>query len=452
MSNLSEEAVRVYDDLLTGESDLMQRTQQELWQRLEEVRFVFGGRMLSPYLRPHFISRQDWDRITAICNEFWGSVLKVGDLAIDNVELQDYLGLSEAEKRLISTDPKFRGVSRFSRLDSFLTDNSYQFVELNAETPAGSAYADVASEIFQSLEVMKRFNRQYRLSHPLMRQMILDVLLNAHREFSGNGKQPQIAIVDFGGLATQREFELVQEFFELGGYKTIIADPRELEFSAGKLRKGDFEIDIVYKRLLVNELLEKVDECGEFIKAYHSQAVCVVNSFRGKLVHKKLLFGVLTDEKFAHFFTPEERAAVEKHVPWTRRMEPRKTQFHGKDIDLIDFVKDNRDKLVLKPNDDYGGKGIFIGWQATAVEWDNAMQTALTGDYLVQERVVTSREIFPYVNADGTVSWLEHLVDLDPMLFDGKVGGAFTRLSTSELANVTSGGGMVPVFIVEGRY
>lgn len=451
MSNLSEEAVRVYDDLLCGESNLMKRTQEELFERLEEVRFVFAGRMLSPYLRPHFISRADWDRISGICNTFWSSVLKVGDLTIDNVDLQDYLGLTEAEKRLISTDPKFRGVSRFSRLDSFLTKDSYQFVELNAETPAGSAYADVAAEIFQGLEVMKRFTKQYKLSHPTMRQMILEVLLNAYKEFSGNGKKPQIAIVDFKGLATQREFELVEEFFERSGYKTVISDPRELEFKNGKLHKGDFEIDIIYKRLLVNELLEKIDECGELIKGYNAQSVCVVNSFRGKLVHKKLLFGVLTDEKFADFFTPEEREVVRLHVPWTRRMEARKTQFHGKDIDLIDFVKDNREQLVLKPNDDYGGKGIFIGWQATAVEWDNAMQTALTGDYLVQERVVTSREIFPYVNKDGSVSWLEHLVDLDPMLFDGKVGGAFTRLSTSELANVTSGGGMVPVFIVEGR-
>jgi hypothetical protein len=43
---------------------------------------------------------------------------------------------------------------------------------------------------------------------------------------------------------------------------------------------------------------------------------------------------------------------------------------------------------------------------------------------------------------------VEQLVDLDPLLFNGVVGAAFTRLSSSELANVSSGGGMVPTFII----
>ncbi|HEY9714712.1 MAG TPA: hypothetical protein V6C72_14690, partial [Chroococcales cyanobacterium] len=125
--------------------------------------------------------------------------------------------------------------------------------------------------------------------------------------------------------------------------------------------------------------------------------------------------------------------------------------FHGKEIDLVEFVRRNSDKLVLKPNDDYGGKGIFIGWASDARQWDNAIQTALTGDYLVQERVETSREVFPYVDDQGKVNFIDQLVDLDPMLYDGKVGGAFTRLSSTELANVTAGGGMVPVIILEGK-
>jgi hypothetical protein len=42
-------------------------------------------------------------------------------------------------------------------------------------------------------------------------------------------------------------------------------------------------------------------------------------------------------------------------------------------------------------------------------------------------------------------------VDLDPLLFNGKVRSAFTRLSFTELANVSSGGGMVPTFIISEK-
>ena len=54
-------------------------------------------------------------------------------------------------------------------------------------------------------------------------------------------------------------------------------------------------------------------------------------------------------------------------------------------------------------------------------------------------------------NEQEGFEFLEQLVDLDPLLFFGKVGSAFTRLSTSELANVSSGGGMVPTFIIKEK-
>ncbi len=60
----------------------------------------------------------------------------------------------------------------------------------------------------------------------------------------------------------------------------------------------------------------------------------------------------------------------------------------------------------------------------------------------------TAREVFPALLDDGSVEFAEQLVDLDPLLFYGKVGSAFTRLSSTELANVSSGGGMVPTFII----
>ncbi|CAN5203703.1 hypothetical protein BH20ACI1_BH20ACI1_31360 [soil metagenome] len=107
----------------------------------------------------------------------------------------------------------------------------------------------------------------------------------------------------------------------------------------------------------------------------------------------------------------------------------------------------------MKPNDDYGGHGIYIGWASDKKEWNEAIKTALeNGDYLVQERVKTSKEIFPMLFGNlGKIEMVEQLVDLDPLLFNGKVGAAFTRLSTSELANVSSGGGMVPTFIIRER-
>jgi len=447
------EAVAQYHDLL-ADKELARTSLALLDKGLERAKLIFGGRRLSPYLRPHFVSEEDFARVRRVCETVWSAIEKVKDAAVADESLLDELGLTPIERELAKIDPGYRAVSPTARLDSFLTDSAYSFVELNGESPAGIAYADAAFEIFEELPVMKRFAEKYNVRRFEGRPLMLKLLLDCYGEFLGRkpDRAPRIAIVDLKGMPTQKEFELFREYFEAQGCPSIIASPDELEFRSGRLRAGDFEIDIVYKRLLVNEYLPIMNEYPALLDAYRARAVCMVNSFRSKLIHKKALFAVLTDAGYASLFSEEERAMIDNHVPWTRRVRSGRSDYLGKEIDLLQFIADRRDRLVLKPNDDYGGHGIYIGWNTDEIAWDEAIHNALgNGDYLVQERVPTAREVFPELLADGTMEFAEQLVDLDPLLFNGKVGSAFTRLSSSELANVSSGGGMVPTFLISKK-
>ena len=448
-----EEAVAHYHELL-GEDELAESSRRILDEGLERARLIFGGRRLSPYLRPHFVTEDDFERVRRVCETVWSAIQKVKDAAVQDPGLFDELGLTDIERELVSIDPGYAAVSPTARLDSFLTDEAYSFVELNGESPAGIAYADAAYDIFLQLPVMKRFAERYNVRPLYGRRLMLNVLLRAHEEYLGRPpeRRPQIAIIDLKGMPTQKEFELFKEFFEGEGYPSVICSPDELEWTGKRLRTKGFEIDIVYKRLLVNEYLPIIKEYPALLDAYRAGAICMVNSFRSKLIHKKALFAVLTDERHARLFNEEEREAIRAHVPWTRHVRAGKTRYFDNEIDLLDFMVERRDRLVLKPNDDYGGHGIYIGWNTDEISWAEAMQNALgNGDYLVQERVPTARETFPALHDDGTIKFAEQLVDLDPLLFDGKVGSAFTRLSFTELANVSSGGGMVPTFIISRK-
>jgi hypothetical protein len=447
------DAVSRYHDLLRDDS-LAESSRALLDEGLEQSKLIFGGRRLSPYLRPHFVTEQDFARVVHVCETVWSAIQKVKDAAIADDSIVTDLGVTEIERDLISIDPGYRAVSPTARLDSFLTEAAYSFVELNGESPAGIAYVDAAYDIFSRLPVMKKFGETYNVRPLYGRRYMLEVLLDSYEEFLGRKPDtvPQIAIVDLKGMPTQKEFELFKEFFEKEGYPAIICSPDELEFDNNRLRVGDVKIDIVYKRLLVNEYLPIVREYPALLDAYRAGAICMVNSFRSKLIHKKALFAVLTDERRAALFSGDEQAAIRKHVPWTRLVRPEKTDYFGKEIDLLEYVQANRDKLVLKPNDDYGGHGIAIGWNTDEVSWEEALRSALVnGDYIVQERVPTAREVFPALKDDGTIEFADQLVDLDPLLFNGKVRSAFTRLSFTELANVSSGGGMVPTFIISEK-
>src|SRR5689334_22582037 len=447
------EAVARYHELLANH-DLAEASRALLDEGLEKAKLIFGGRRLSPYLRPHFVSESDFARICQICETVWSAIQKVKDAAVADPNVVDDLGLTEIERELVAIDPGYVAVSPTSRLDSFLTKSAYSFVELNGESPAGIAYADAAYDIFSSLPVMRQFSADYNVRAMYGRGFMLDVLLSSYEEYLGRKPErlPCIAIVDLAGVPTVSEFELFRDFFEEAGYPSLICTPQELEFSNGRLSFRGEVIDIVYKRLLVNEYLPIIKEYPALLEAYRAGAICMVNSFRSKLIHKKALFAVLTDPNHAPLFSERELAAIRAHVPWTRVVRDQHTDYFGREVNLLDFIRADGERLVLKPNDDYGGHGITIGWNVDQRGRDEAINNALAvGDYLVRERSPTAPETFPALTDDGRIEFAEQLVDLDPLLFNGKVGSAFTRLSFTELANVSSGGGMVPTYIISKK-
>src|SRR5437762_5051226 len=200
------EAVAHYHNLL-NDQELAQSSLKLLDEGLERNKLIFGGRRLSPYLRPHFVTEEDFAQVVRVCETVWGAIEKVKDAAVADESLLDELGVTAIERELVKIDPGYRAVSPTARLDSFLTDEAYSFVELNGESPAGIAYADAAFEIFAELPVMKRFADDYHLRRFHGRPLMLELLLNCYEEYLQRraDKPPTIAIVDLKGLPTQKE-------------------------------------------------------------------------------------------------------------------------------------------------------------------------------------------------------------------------------------------------------
>src|SRR5204863_5523382 len=168
----------------------------------------------------------------------------------------------------------------------------------------------------------------------------------------------------------------------------------------------------------------------------------------------KAFFAVLTDERNDALFSFGERELIRKHVPWTRVVADVRTAHHGEPVELLALLRNERENLVLKPSDEYGGSGVTLGWESSEAAWDAVIEKAMSaknGAWIVQERIPIRREIFPYIADMGRVDYRDMLVDFAPYLFRGKLCGFLTRLSSTGLANVTSGGGQVPAFRVSPK-
>jgi uncharacterized circularly permuted ATP-grasp superfamily protein len=283
---------------------------------------------------------------------------------------------------------------------------------------------------------------------------MLDALVASYREWGGTARPPTVLIVDWRHVPTWSEFQILKARFERLGVPTVVAEPRALTFEGGALIAEGKRIDLVYRRVLINDIVARPDDCAALLHAYRAKAVCMANTFRCKIPHKKAFFAVLTDESFSRLFTPAEHGFIRAHIPWTRLLADVRTTLDGEPIELIDHVRRHRDDFVIKPNDEYGGTGVVLGWDVEASAWQAAIERALSGaegSWIVQRRIRVRRETFPMVEQPHHVSMREMLVDLAPYIFRGKVGGFLTRLSSTGLANVTSGGGQVPSFVVAPR-
>jgi len=447
-ASLRERAIAEYHELLLRDRTLAPRVFEKLHDAMRTSRLVYGDRPISVALRPHFLERLQFEIHASMAELIASALEKVAAAAVQSPALMTQLGLTDTEQKVALIDPGFTRAAVTTRLDGFVHGQDIKFVEYNAENPSSVSDQEGLNRVLFELPAMSILAQRYRLQQFSPMERLLATLLEVYREWNGNGV-PNIAIVDWKNLPTASEFILLRNHFVARGVRTIICSPDELDYDRGRLRCDDFEIDLVYKRVIIHEFLARYDETHPLVRAYMNHHVCLVNPFRCKIMHKKASFELLTDEAYAGWFASKERVAIARSIPWTRRMTDRRTTYHDHSVELVDFARQNRARLVLKPNDDYGGHGVYFGPHLDERAWENAITRALSADYVVQDVVDLFPEEFPIF--DQTDWKLQPMfVDTNPFLFSGKVCGAMVRLSNSPVVNVTSGGGETGFFVIEG--
>ena len=445
-------AIADYHALLTDE--LAAETDALLADLQRRRGLMFGDRPLCTVLRPRLLLPEHQRFLTETVGTLLGAFARAHSAALEDAAFRAQFVLNDWEEVLVTESAGFHAPSPTSRLDTFYFPESGELAvtEYNAETPAAPAYCDSLADMFYALPAMREYMRRYELRPLPARHNVLHALLDAWRQWSSRAEAPHIAILDWREVPTYSEHVLFRDYFRSLGLECVTADPREVEYRDGKLTAGDFAITLIYKRVLLSELVERGGRDHPVIRAVREHAVCMVNPFACKILHKKASLAVLSDERNAALYTAEQHAAIARHIPWTRRVEERRTSFAGQEVDLVPFVAAHREHLVLKANDEYGGKGIVLGWLTAPDEWERALKTALAEPFVVQDRVPIPEEAYPTLDG-GRVTLASRIMDTAPFVFYGDyMDGCLTRLSTNALVNVTAGGGStVPTYVVSAR-
>lgn len=422
---------------------------QGAWMSDEFARrgLTFAGEPMRSSLRPHFVARGDWDALRDGSRRLLELAARVARRAFDGDvrRLCAFLGTPEDEAEWVALDPGEPDVV-LSRVDAFQTPAGPRFIEINSDAPAGFGYGDRMASVFAELPLFRAFalgrRVAYRESGPAL---VAAVRAAAAKDVAA----PVIAIVDWADVKTRGDQEILREAFVRAGADCLLADPRATDVRGGRLWADGKAVDVVYRRGVLSELLERADEVAPFMRAYRERSAVFVNTFRCRLSEDKAFFALLTDEAFAHLMTADERELVTRTVPWTRKLEERHTLRAGVEVDLVPHVLARREQLVLKPAHGYGGRSVYVGSETDAATWEDAVAAGIGRPWVVQERVAIPEEEFPLVE-DGALAFSSLKVNVNPFYVAGAEVGAVTRASLESVINVSAGGGSMPTFVVEG--
>jgi hypothetical protein len=449
--NQVSEAIARYHKLIESEPYIDLTWAKALQDRMKAQKL--GNRPISPVLRPHFITNRQYHSLVKAAEALFSAIRRVQQIALTTPALLARMQLLPAERMLAQVDPGYHAFSVTGLLDTNLSNGSLRFVSHHSDAPAGVVYGEALADLYYDAPPVKEFRKKYRLTKLPGTRHLLTALLKSYKEFGGKQKKPQIAIVEFRPPfqpADLSDFALLAEFFSREGCPTEIISPDQLEYRNGVLRRGDFTIDLVYRRLKLQEFLVRFDLSHPLVRAYKDRAVCMVNSFRSELGTKKAVFDLLTDDAVTADFPAMEKRAIKDFIPWTRLVQAAKTTYNGHTVDLPDFVMRHREKLVLKPNDDSAELNSVFGASTDDLGWEKALRQAMRIPYVVQEVAEPARSVFPLMQY-GSLMMKEMQIDVHPHSFLGKVHGCSSWLSVAGSSGFSTLAGLAPTFLLEGK-
>lgn len=408
---------------------------------------MYGDRPISTFLRPRFIDVATWHQCQRVGAWFHVMLTRLMRAIAGDAPTLDALGIRGRLQELVRASAPHDDTLYFVRLDGFLDNGVIRFVEFNADSPGGAAFVDAWAEIVESLPIYREFSGAAALYRRPCTPSIRDAVAHAARRLGRSA--PRVAIVDWREVATVREFHMIKDDLERHGYPAVVCDPRDMTLQGDRLTVEGQPVDVVMKRVLVTDLTDRGDEARDLIEALCKQHVLSLNPLACQAVTPKTLLALFWEGRFDHLLSPRARNWWEKHVPFTLRVRDGRVDRQGRSFEILKWIGGNRDTLVLKPADAWGAEGVTLGWKTSQAEWDAALDEAIRrADYVVQERIAIPIEDFPDAE-DGALRYRPMRTEISPYtFFPHATCEVLARLSSNDLMNVKTGGGVVATYVV----
>lgn len=388
---------------------------------------------------------------------------RLPDLYFSAPDVREILRLTPAEEEWLREcwTPAHREANpMFCRLDAVVDysiaewKDSIKFLEPNLTGIGGLHMAPTSMEVLGDLVVPALLTQDSTIRLQLaedIRDLLLQDLLE-HLDAIGRPEGRIVLVDPKYSIDGPDEMQAVVEYYQDHyGISLLHADASELRLRGDEVYYGDEKVDLVYRDASVLDLIDMAAEGKDVapMKALLKQNR-VVSSIAAEL-DQKSCFEIFTDPAIAdRFLTVEEQIVMRRHVLWTRIVSDRRTTSPTEvEVDLLEFIRTDRESFVLKPNRSYGGEGVVVGHATGESEWEAAIQHALTDEndrWVVQQAAQIPVKSFHVLDDSGKlhVEPFNVVMGLAPSHFGVAM---MVRASQSHVVNIAQHGGLCAVMV-----
>lgn len=421
--------------------------------------------VINVMMRPLAMFSEQLNYLHYVSQTLLGALKRMPELYLKDFQVREIVPLGEGEAKWLwdtwgASHNQFHTV--FGRLDAVadltgaFSKDSLAFIEANLVGAGGIHLIPTAEEIVVETVVplMESVAPELELKPTDdLRDTFMQEMLDHAEVIGRRGRAMCFVDPKYSGDGPNEQ-ETLMNYYRARGIEVYHADPEELYLRGGEVYFENHLIDVAYRDYETRELAEmEADGMNVRPMKHLLRQNQMVSSMAGDFDHKSC-FEILSDPRFAIHFTMDERNVFRRHVLWTRMLRDTRTADPmGELVDLLEFTRENREILVIKPNRAYGGEDVLIGPSTAQNVWDAAIERAVNepGEWVTQRLARIAVYEFPVLTESGEVSTTPFYVvyGFAPTKYGLAVLG---RASQKQVVNVAQRGGMLAVLVGQHKH
>lgn len=430
----------------------MQKRYSQYERVVNEVLDPTGRRTSKLCIGPFIYDRSLWEEMETIACSYHQLLEFVFQNFAVNAKIQEVLEYPADLENYLKSLNIYSSNLAAARVDLFLTKHGLKMVESNCEIPGGNE-----ESYFLEQQYLEIFKPEGLKAVPRM-EIVYDTLMKYYGiqadHFGITRKKRLLIVLTQWQAEIDRilgEYDILMNFIRERGHEADVIDPNQVEIRDNKAYHPDGRrIDLIYRRFTADELPKFAERSWQMAIDWDRAEVAVVNPFCTKRVDSKNIMVLFRDEQYDDVFPRELADALEvvrKIIPWTKKIKPKMVLPDGSEAEARPWLLANRDGLVIKHANSYSSAAVFLGVDTDQARWQEIVDESLKGDWVVQEVLDLPLMDMKYWE-DGQVKTARCIYNVNPYMYDGKIGGFLNRASTDKLTSFKSGeiAAIVPCF------